>query len=78
MTTCSRLYTQVAGGLFVGENSSLRLSDDARSVLDKIAPSQSGFVIATMNRLLQYWNVNGAKFEFMPKKTIPKHGALFN
>ncbi|KAG0289106.1 hypothetical protein BGZ96_007247 [Linnemannia gamsii] len=68
MTTCSRLCTQLAGGLFVGENSSLRLSDNARFVLDKIAPSQSGIVLATMNKLLKYWNVDGAKFESMPEK----------
>ncbi|KAF9431561.1 hypothetical protein BGZ76_000146 [Entomortierella beljakovae] len=69
MTTCSRICVQVTGGLFAGENSSLRLSDNARFILDKIAPSQSGFVLATMKRLLQYWNVNGATFEFMPENS---------
>ncbi|CAO3574315.1 unnamed protein product [Mortierella alpina] len=64
--TCSRQCAQLDGGLFVGENSSLRASDDALMILDKIVPSQSGFVLATMNKLFQYGNVHGKKFDLMP------------
>ncbi|KAF9084001.1 hypothetical protein BGX27_003952 [Mortierella sp. AM989] len=67
MTTCSRVCVQLAGGLFAGENSSLRLSDNAKSLLGNIVPSQSDFVLATMDRLLQYWNASGTKFERMPE-----------
>ncbi|KAF7724043.1 hypothetical protein EC973_001419 [Apophysomyces ossiformis] len=67
MTTCSRICVQEAEGLFVGKNSSLRLSDGATLVLEKIAPSQASFVLATMNKLLRCGNFDGETFEYMPK-----------
>ncbi|KAF8951524.1 hypothetical protein BGZ46_003933 [Entomortierella lignicola] len=65
--TCARFGVQLVGGLFVGENSLLRLSDDARLKLDEIVPSESGFALETMARLLQYWNVDGTRFDHMPE-----------
>ncbi|KAG9319257.1 hypothetical protein KVV02_007985 [Mortierella alpina] len=35
-------------------------------MVDKIVPSQSEFVLATMNKLLQYGNVDGEKFGLVP------------
>ncbi|KAI9231088.1 MAG: hypothetical protein BYD32DRAFT_456402 [Podila humilis] len=65
-STCARQCVQLTGGLFVGENSSLRVSDNARLLVNKIIPSQSDFVLATMNKLLQYGNVDGEKFNHVP------------
>ncbi|KAG9320148.1 hypothetical protein KVV02_002865 [Mortierella alpina] len=65
--TCSRQCVQFVGGLFVGEYSSLRVFDHARLELDKVVPSESGFVLETMTRLLQYWNVTGTRFDQMPE-----------
>ncbi|KAG0070754.1 hypothetical protein BGZ89_012580 [Linnemannia elongata] len=65
--TCARLGVQVVGGLFEGENSSLRVTNDAQLKLDEIVPSESGFVLETMTRLLQYWNVDGTRFDRMPE-----------
>ncbi|KAF7722079.1 hypothetical protein EC973_003728 [Apophysomyces ossiformis] len=64
---CSRLCVQTIGELFVEKDSSLRLSDKARFILDKIAPSQSSFVLATMNKMLQGRDIDGTKFEYMPE-----------
>lgn len=53
--------------MFAGEDSSLRLSEDARSILEDIVPSPCDFVLATLNRILQSYNAEGSKFEFMPE-----------
>ncbi|OAQ29332.1 hypothetical protein K457DRAFT_126054 [Linnemannia elongata AG-77] len=65
--TCDRLGVHLVGGLFEGENSSLRVSNNARLELDEVVSSESGFVLETMTRLLQYWNVNGRRFDRMPE-----------
>lgn len=73
--TCTRHCVQLSGGLFVGENSSLRVSDNARLIVDKIVPSQSDFVLTTMKILLQYGNVDGRRLEQMPDSytRAPRH-----
>ncbi|KAG0360319.1 hypothetical protein BGX24_005584, partial [Mortierella sp. AD032] len=65
--TCARLSVQLVGGLFEGENSSLRVSNNARLKLDEVVPSESGFMLETLTRLLQCWNVDGTKFDRMPE-----------
>ncbi|KAF9952209.1 hypothetical protein BGZ70_000693 [Mortierella alpina] len=65
--TCAREALQSADGLFEGENSSLRVSDDARSKLDQMVPSEAEFTLETMAMLLEYWNVEGTKFDYMPE-----------
>ncbi|KAH7032471.1 hypothetical protein BKA57DRAFT_497405 [Linnemannia elongata] len=73
--TCARQCVQLTGGLFAGENSSLRVSDNARQMVDEILPSQSEFVLATMSKLLEYGNVDGEKFELVPDNypKAPRH-----
>ncbi|KAF9274093.1 hypothetical protein BGZ68_000939 [Mortierella alpina] len=73
--TCARQCVQSADGLFVGENSSLRMSDKARQIVDGIIPSQSKFVLTTMRKFLQCWNVEGEKFGLVPDNypKAPRH-----
>ncbi|KAF9948310.1 hypothetical protein BGZ72_009767 [Mortierella alpina] len=54
-------------GLFAGEYSSLRVSDDAQLKLEKVVPSEASFVLKMMAKLLQCWNVNGDRFDHMPE-----------
>ncbi|KAF9567060.1 hypothetical protein EC968_003529 [Mortierella alpina] len=55
------------GGLFVGKNSSLRLSEGTMSILEAVDLSQSKFVFATMNKLLECFITSGVKFKYMPE-----------
>ncbi|KAF9952972.1 hypothetical protein BGZ72_005786 [Mortierella alpina] len=68
MTTCSRLCVQEVGGLFAGKDSSLKLSENAKSILEAVVPSQADFVFTTMNNILRCYNADGVKFEYMPEK----------